>query len=242
MNPISRRSCLAGVLATLAGLGASRHGQAAALAAEERPVVGFDAVLWDATGELLIEQTNRERLVVEAEPAVLAKIVAEVRDGRLHLRFRPGPVQTQQPIRFRLEVKTLTALETRGSGAVRIGTLSLPALSLRLTGSEELQLAGLTARRLDVQLEGAGSLRIAAGRVDSQRVVISGAADYDALGLASRHADVAITGSGELRVAVTERLVARIAGSGTVLYRGQPQLVQTITGAGEIRPLDARGP
>ena len=241
MDPISRRGWLIGALATIAGLGAWRQGHAATLASEERAVSGFDTVVWDATGELLIEQTNREHLTVEAEPAVLAKIITEVRDRRLHIRFGPGPVQTQQPIRFRLELKSLAALETRGSGAVRIGALSTPALSLRLAGSEEMHLARLVARTLDARLDGAGELTIDGGQVDSQRVVITGAANYAAFGLASRHADVAIDGSGELRVTVAERLAARIGGSGAVLYRGRPQVTQVVTGAGEIRPADARG-
>ena len=241
MDPISRRMWLAGALATLAAVAARREVHAAAVASEERTVGGFDAVLWDAAGELSIAQANRDRLTVEAEPAVLARIVTEVRQRRLHIGFAPGHLQTRQPIRFRLELKTLVALETRGSGSVRIGPLVTTALSLRMAGSEDVQLAQLNARTLDARLEGSGELVIEGGQVDHQHVVIAGAANYTALRMASRQAEVAIDGSGELRVAVAERLDARITGSGNVFYRGQPRVLRTVTGAGEVRPADDEG-
>ena len=235
MSTISRRGWLAGAAAAVAGLGGWPRSACAAVASEERAVAGFDSVQWDATGELTIAQASRERLTVEAEPAVLAKVVTQVRGRRLHIGFAPGPVQTRQAIRFKLELRTLSALETRGSGTVRIGPLSVPALALRLAGSEDLRLDRLEARRLEVRLEGAGEIAIGGGRVERQLVVIAGSGRYAAPGLASREAEAAIEGSGEIRLAVADRLHARIAGSGDVLYHGQPRLTQVVTGAGEVR-------
>jgi Putative auto-transporter adhesin, head GIN domain len=235
--PLSRRLWLADAMATLAGLAASSPGSGAQTTLESRAVSGFHSVLWDAAGELAIEQSNREHLSIEAEPAVLAKIVTEVRQGRLSISFAPGRIETRQPIRFRLEVKTLAALESRGSGTLRIGPLSTASLSLRLGGSDALRLARLLAQSLDARLDGSGDVTIEGGQVARQRVVIAGAANYNATRLASREADVAIDGSGELRLAVSERLGATIAGSGDVLFVGQPRVTQTVTGAGDVRRL-----
>jgi hypothetical protein len=209
---------------------------AAATATEVRELAAFDEVVWDAVGELVVEQSHRERLSIEAEPAVLRKIVAEVSERRLRIGFAPGSIPTRQPIRFRLETRQLVALETRGSGSVRIAALTTPKLLLALDGSGDIQLAQLSARSLEVRLPGSGHVAIAGGQVDSQRVAIDGSGSYSALGLVSRHAEVSIGGSGEVRVAAGERLTAGIAGSGVVLYRGHPQIAQSITGAGSVRP------
>jgi len=189
---------------------------AAPTATDVRELSGFDEVVWEAAGELSVEQSQRERLSIEAEPAVLAKIVAEVRERRLRIGFAPGSIQTRHPIRFRLETRQLLALETRGSGAVRIGALSTPQLLLVLSGSGDIQLAQLNARNLEVRLSGAGNVAIDGGQV--------------------RDAQVSIGGSGQVRVPASERLTASIAGSGMVLYRGRPRIAQSITGAGSIRP------
>ena len=211
---------------------------AAPTATEVRELAPFDEVVWDAAGELAVEQSQRERLTIEAEPAVLAKIVAEVGERRLRIGFAPGSIQTRQPIRFRLETRELLALERLGSGTVRISALSTPTFLLVLRGSGEVQLARLSARSLELRLAGAGNVAIAGGQVDSQRVSIEGSGNYAALRLASRDAEVSISGSGEARVAASERLTAGIAGSGVVLYRGRPRIAQSITGAGMIRAVD----
>lgn len=206
-----------GLLAALA-LAAGGLALAAPTATEVRELRAFDEVVWDAVGELLIEQSQRERLTIEAEPAVLAKIVAEVRERRLRIGFAPGSIQTRHPIRFRLETRQLLALEQRGSGSVRIAALSTPQLLLALSGSGDIQLVELSARSLEVRLAGAGNVAIDGGQV--------------------RDAQVSIGGSGQVRVPASERLTAGITGSGVVLYRGHPQIVRSITGAGSIRPAD----
>lgn len=235
MDTTSRRAWLTAAFATLAAYGIDDPLLGATPTVETRPVAGFDAVLWSAVGELHIEQTGRERLTIEAEPAVLAKIVTEVRQRRLSIGFAPGSVETRQPIRFRLEVVALGALETRGSGTVRVGALSVPALSLRLGGSDEVHMARLAARTLDVRLDGSGDLSIGGGEVDVQRVEIGGSGLYAAPALASRQAEVSIDGSGDARLAARERLVARIAGSGDVRYHGNPRVEQSVSGAGAVR-------
>lgn len=189
---------------------------AASTATEVRELGAFDEVVWEAAGELLIEQSHRERLSIEAEPAVLAKIVAKVSERRLRIGFAPGSIQTRHPIRFRLETRELVALEQRGSGSVRIAALSTPRLQLTLAGSGDIQLAELSARSLEVRLAGAGNVAINGGQV--------------------RDAQVSIGGSGQVRVPASERLTASIAGSGELLYRGRPQIAQSITGAGSVRP------
>jgi hypothetical protein len=220
------------------GLVAGGLALAAPTATEVRELSAFDEVLWDAAGELLVEPSHRERLTIEAEPAVLRKVVAEISERRLRIGFAPGSIQTRHPIRFRLETRQLAAMETRGSGSVRIAALNTPKFLLVLAGGNDIQLARLSARSLDVRLAGSGDVAIDGGQVDSQRVAIDGSGNYSAPRLASRHAEVSIAGSGEVRVAASERLKAGITGSGDVLYRGRPQIAQSITGAGSVRPVN----
>jgi len=212
------------------------------LAFQTRPVSGFDSVRLDGFGDLFIEQTQREHLSIEAEATVLARIVTEVRQRRLHIGFTPGQFQTRLPVRFRLEVKALVELEVLGSGDIRIGQLTTPELSLRLRGSGDLRLAQLSARHLSVRSEGSGTVEIGGGSVQSQHVVLSGSGDYDALRLACREAEVALAGSGDMRLAAAERLVATLTGSGDLSYLGQPRVTQALRGSGEVRRLEGPPP
>lgn len=226
--------------ATVAGLAGAlwsgtAHAQpAAATRSEERRVPGFDRVQWQLVGELRIEQGAQERLLIEAEPAVLAHIVTEVQQRMLSIRFAPGRVETKLPIRVQLVVAELKVLALNGAGDVAIGPLRCNELRVLQAGSSELRLERLDAALLDLDLRGSGNVRIDAGAVATQRVALRGSGDYAAPHLQSRNAEVAIDGSGDALLAVSERLDARIRGSGDIRYRGRPQVRQQVSGAGEV--------
>lgn len=233
----SRRHWVAGAAALTAVLGSAPTALCAQTRTELRSVEPFRTLSWQAAGELVVEQTGREQVSVEAEPALLSRIVTEVRGAQLTIRFAPGSIETRHPIRIRVELKSLDALEARGSGSLRIGALATPRLSLRLSGSDTLHVTRLVANELEARLDGSGEMTIGGGRVDQQQVVITGAADYSAARLASRAARVSIEGAGTVQVATSGRLDARIDGSGEVLYLGQPRVVQSVGGSGAVRRL-----
>ena len=221
----------AGALGWPCAFGAGAH-------TAERPVGGFDAVEWDAIGELVIEQRATQRLRVQAEPDVLPKILTEVRQRCLYITLAPGRLQTRQPIRIHVDVVSLQGLRTLGAGTVHIGELSGDALELDLAAPGDVIIAGLNARRLTLRMAGAGDVRIARGSVDMQRVVITGSGQYLAPHVASRRSTVSIEGSGNVEVSVRDDLDAHISGSGEIGYHGAPALRQQVTGAGRVIRLE----
>jgi hypothetical protein len=68
---------------------------------------------------------------------------------------------------------------------------------------------------------------------------ISAAGKYKALDLESENARIKISGSGSARVSVSGRLDARISGSGSIYYQGRPIVVQSISGAGKVKHVEA---
>jgi adhesin HecA-like repeat protein len=204
-------------------------------ATETRNVAGFDEVVFSVAGEVSIEQGPRESLTLDAEPAVLRKITTEVRDRRLLIGVAPGRIETQQPIRMKLGVRTLRAFECRTSGEIRIGPLRSDTLALVLAGGGNIRLDRLEgARSLDVRISGAGDVDVRGGQVSAQRLAISGMGNYSAPALASERAEVAIDGNGMVRLAAHSTLDVRIDGIGHVRYRGDPAVTRSIQGIGTI--------
>ena len=232
--PARRPGRLALALGWAAALAASLSGPAQA-ATENRAVANFDEVVFAAAGDVRIEQGPRETLTLEAEPAVLRKITAEIHGRRLVIAFAPGRVETQQPIRMRLAVRSLRAFESRTSGEVSIGPLNSDALALVLAGSGSIRLDRLAnARSLDVRITGAGDVVVDSGSVKAQKVAISGIGAYSAPRLASERADIGIDGNGEVQLAASTALAVRIAGVGQVRYQGNPAVTRSIQGIGSV--------
>lgn len=207
----------------------------AGAATETRSVADFDQVVFAVAGEVSIEQGASETLALEAEPAVLRKITTEVRDRRLLIGLTPGRVETQQPIRIKLGVRTLRAFESRTAGEISIGPLRSDALTLALAGGGSIRLDRLeNARSLDVRITGAGDVAVGGGKVTAQQLAITGMGRYSAPKLASERAEVAIDGNGEVQLAASTTLAVRIGGVGHVRYHGDPVVTRSIRGVGTI--------
>ena len=208
---------------------------AAQAATETRSVADFDEVVITVPGEVSINQGLGETLTLEAEPAVLRKITTQIHGRRLLIGLVPGRVETQQPIRMKLGVRTLRAFESRTAGAISIGPLSSDALALVLTGGSALSLDRLDkALSLDVRITGAGDVAVGGGTVTAQKVAITGMGTYSAPKLASERAEVAIDGHGEVQLAASTALAVRIGGVGRVRYRGAPAVTRSVRGMGSI--------
>lgn len=225
-----QRRCL--LLAAIGGLAAGRL--AAATRTESRRVAGFDEIVYALAGELHVEIGPAESLTLEAEPAVLEKITAEVQGRRLTLAFAPGRIETREPIRARLQVRALRGLESRTAGTITVGPVEGESMRLALAGGGSIRLDRLAAQSLDVRIAGAGRVEVGGGRVATQRVTIAGIGEVETAAMAGDQADVAIDGSGEVHLAAAERLDVRIGGVGTVRYRGEPRITRSIGGVGRI--------
>jgi len=230
--PSLRAAALAAGCASV--LAAMPSGPAKA-ATEPRSVANFDEVVFAVAGDVSIEQGPRESLTLEAEPAVLRKITAEVHDRRLLIGLAPGRVETHEPIRMKLGVQTLRAFESRTAGAISIGPLRSDTLALVLAGSGSIRLERLdNARSLDVRITGTGDVAVGGGKVTMQQLAITGIGTYSAPRLASERADVSIDGNGEVQLAASTTLAVRIGGVGHVRYHGDPAVTRSIRGIGSV--------
>lgn len=228
----ARRSLRAWALAAVL---AATLAQPTRAATEMRSVAAFDEVVLVVAGDLSIEQGPRETLVLEAEPAVLRKITTEIHGRRLLIGLAPGRIETQQPIRMKLAVRTLRAFESRATGAISIGPLSSDSLALALAGAGSIRLDRLdNALSLDVRISGAGEVGIGGGKVIAQKIAITGIGTYSAPKLGSERADVAIDGNGEVQLAANNTLAVRIGGVGHVRYHGNPAVTRSIQGIGSV--------
>jgi hypothetical protein len=234
-----RTEALLLILAAMMAANSTDIAMAGETAEELRAVAEFDRVVFRGVGELSITQDERELLLVEAEPEVLAKISTEVAYGVLNIAFREA-FATRQPIRFRLTVRDLRAVDALGSGTVLMRAIDVPRLDLRLGGSSSARVDYLHTGVLQATLSGAGELRIAGGSVDEQNIRIDGSGRYAAGGLSSGDTSVQVGGSGVAELWTTHKLYAQVSGAGQVRYFGDPQIVQSVSGSGRVARIGGR--
>lgn len=181
---------------------------------ESRDVSGFDEVELRGVGNLSINQTGSEFMMVEAQESVLPKIKTEVVNNRLIIGPEPNTsIQTTQPINYTLTVKDLNALKVSGSGDVQAQGISTDELAVTMSGTADVKISG---------------------EADSQEIDISGTGDYQAEDLESKEVKVDVGGTGSAIVNVSDELDAKVSGAGSVEYVGDPTVQQDVSGTGEV--------
>jgi hypothetical protein len=119
-------------------------------------------------------------------------------------------------------------------GAVSIN-LGVPALvGLRVDGSADVTLNGLSAKAFELRVAGSGDIR-ARGRVDDLQMEVDGSANTNLKDLSAQTASVRIDGSGDSELRVAKSLELIVEGSGDVTYYGRPAVSSRLEGSGDVR-------
>jgi hypothetical protein len=179
---------------------------------QDRPLSGITAVEFGAFGNLEIIQGDEEGLTLQAQGDILPMIISEVAGDTLRI-YAKGNVNPKLGIQMRLKVRSLHSIVAGGAGNITVSGLAGDALSVSVTGANAV---------------------VVAGSVREQTVNLSGAGTYDGGALESRLATVTINGFADALVRVSEQLRTNISGPGTVEYFGEPRLIDTSSGLGQV--------
>ncbi len=205
---------------------------------QTRPISGVDGVKLIGVGNVELEQSGSESLIVEAEDNLLEYLTTEIVGGTLVISQDPNvSIQATRRIVFHVGVPTLNNAELLGAGSIKCSNLTGDRLELASVGVGSLDFSNLSLDELDVSVSGVGASRIS-GTARKQHVVITGVGSYEARDLDTSEAHVELMSVGSATVRVRERLVAYVAGTGCLYYLGNPVLETSSIGNGCIRRID----
>lgn len=209
------------------------------LVTERRTVSGFDRVAIAGNFEVELRQGGSEGVELTGDDNLLALVETQVEgnSGSRTLQIAPKPdvdLEPSQPIRVRIDLERLVAVDVAGSTRVLSHGLHVAKLAVAIGGSGGVTLAALDAERLSLSLGGSGRAQ-ADGRARSVSLSIGGSGRVALAGLAADELSVNIAGSGTAEVQANQRLSISIAGSGRVTHAGAAVPSVSIVGSGEVR-------
>jgi len=237
-----RRFVLAACLAALSvsALAAERKVTGSGrLITERRSASGFDRVAIAGSFEVELRQGSVEGVELTGDDNLLALVETRVEGtaGSRTLRIAPRPdvaLEPSQPIRVRIDLQQLVALDLAGTAKAAATGLHVGKLAIAIGGSGGVTLAALDAERLALSLGGSGRAQ-ADGRARSASLSIAGSGGVALAGLAVDDLSVNIAGSGSAEVQANQRLRISIAGSGRVKHTGAAVPSISIVGSGDVR-------
>lgn len=184
---------------------------------KDRGLSGFKSVSLSGLGDVVLAQGANDIVVVEADDNVHEYLIAEVKDGVLHLRNKDNVRYLSTPtIRYLVTIKSIESISISGLGRVRGANIDTSALSVSVSGGGDVLLNGKAA---------------------VQTASISGLGKLDLANLTGKTGSVDISGAGDATVNVSDALNVSISGLGSVHYKGTPELAQKISGGGNVSPV-----
>ena len=183
-------------------------------ATQARSLPPFTGVDLAGENNVVVQVGAKQSVIVHADSNLLGRVTTRVRSGRLVIGTTPGNLAAKSPMFVTVSVPSLDGLRLRGDGNISVTGINSPSLTVALPGSGTVEAIGTTAK-LDVTIGGEGTALL-------RRLI-------------ARDAKAALSGDGSIMLTATHRLTARVSGSGTILYGGNPpQVTQSVPGSGTI--------
>ena len=179
-----------------------------------RKIGDFTAIKLNSIGDLTVERTGTNSLIVTTDDNLQPIVTSEVKDGTLVLAESGCRNCSPTKIAFRVTVGDLRKIEMPSTGAASVSKLEEPSFAADMSGTGSLTLSGKT---------------------DTLKINLSGTGSCDAHKLAARRAVVDISGTGSVRVNASDEIDARLSGTGSIRYAGSPKVSQKISGTGSIK-------
>lgn len=203
---------------------------------EERALARVEKIKLSGVLDMELSPAPATSVKIEADENVLPYVITRMEDGFLVVRMRDHILLSDaHPIKVYVTTPRLEEVHLSGSGNI--------TGKGRFTGADRLKakVSGIgnivmevNTPEVDATINGSGSITLS-GETRNEEIQISGIGDFHGDGLKAETAKVKISGSGNARLYADKSLDARIAGIGSVYYKGNPAISQKISGSGSIQ-------
>ena len=196
-----------------------------------RPAAGVTRIVVNTPGDLIVKSGTDEKLLVEAEPKVLAALDISVKGDTLVLSSKG--FQTDKGLKYTLVIKSFRGLKTESSGHSTVAGFEGTQADVELGGSGDIVLKNMKYDRLGIVIKDAGNVDVS-GSGKTLIARIDGSGTIEATKYSAQAVEATLEGSGSIRVFADQTLKAAIGGAGNIEYKGKAKVTQTITGAGSV--------
>ena len=191
----------------------------------------------EATGfmDVHLVKGNEGNITVRTDNNLQEYIQVEVKDNRLILTTK-GEVylETKKGVHITVPFDVISKVALTGSGDIETkDVIKVNEFAASVTGSGDVVLA-VEASKVRAKITGSGDMSLS-GSTSNIEVNVSGSGDFNGFNMDSQNTNVSVTGSGDAKVVANESLVARVNGSGDIVYKGKPAEKDIKTsGSGDI--------
>ncbi|QCK14367.1 head GIN domain-containing protein [Mangrovivirga cuniculi] len=178
----------------------------------------------------------------EGDSEDIEKLETEIKNGKLNIRRKKNGrwswSDDMDEIKIYISTPKLKSVNLSGSGTIKgESTFKNDNMRISLSGSGDIIL-DIESENLKVNLAGSGDITLKGNGRDASAKV-AGSGDIDMQDYKVENMNIHIAGSGDITAYVTRSLDCNISGSGDVVYKGNPDMVNTNTmGSGSVEAMN----
>jgi hypothetical protein len=200
---------------------------------EDRQVSGINSITTGSGINLIIEQSGKEYVKIEAPEKVIPYITTEVTNGELRIELKPLSFISIKPVNCYVGVNNLSSIKVSSSASIKCENLQVENLSIEMASSSKGSL-NIAVKNLDLLISSSANLTVS-GQADSENITVNSSGRLDAFGLIAKECKITVNSSGTANIGVTEKLDAIVNSSANLNYKGDPVVNSEVSSSGNIR-------
>src|SRR5687767_5000024 len=189
---------------------------------ETRTVTAFTGIELQMNGNVYYRNDSAWKLEVSARESIHPILETNVVNGKLVIRYFDGKTyDNDESIRINVSGPGVSGFFTKTSGNVNVvNDINVQNLVLNSSGAGNISLADVTAGAIHAESKQSGRISAGSGTVITEDLRTEASGTIDFRYLAAKYAYARTKGSGDIRVKVSEKLEAKVYGSGWIFYQG----------------------
>ncbi|MEO9571940.1 MAG: head GIN domain-containing protein [Polaribacter sp.] len=200
-----------------------------------RTTSDYDAISVGGSFDVNLVKGKEGKITIEGEENIIPYIETEVSSDVLKIKFKKNiNIKTTRRLTITVTYKDIESVALAGSGKITCNSIiKANDFKASLGGSGDITLK-VEADEIKVSIGGSGNINLE-GNSNELTCSIAGSGSVRAYGLKTDEVYANVAGSGNVRTTVTSKIKAKLVGSGSVYYKGNPKHVDSKSvGSGDI--------
>lgn len=200
-----------------------------------RTTAEYDQIAVSGSFQVNLVSGKEGAISITGDENIISHVVTEVENNELKIYFeKKKNYYCKSKIIIEVPFESINTIHFTGSGDITTkNTIIADKFDVHLTGSGDVTL-DLKATKTIASVAGSGDI-ILNGTSTILKASVAGSGDLDCSNLVAENATADVAGSGDIKVNCTQKLIAGVAGSGSVKYKGKPETIEkSIAGSGDI--------
>jgi len=201
----------------------------------KRTISDYDGIAVGGSFDVVLVKGKEGAISIEGEENIIPLIETEVNGNTLQIKYQKNTnISTTKRLTITVTYNDLEKISIGGSGNIICeDVIKSNDLSISLGGSGNITL-NVDADELSVNIGGSGNVKLK-GNTDDLSCSIAGSGSIKAYDLKTDTLNASIAGSGSIKITVSTKIKAKVVGSGSIYYKGNPSTVDSKSvGSGEV--------